>query len=324
MRAVAEELGRDAGDRVERVGDGLRLLEDLLLHVVAVGAEIGRAGVRHHRLRCALHWPVVAFGVGVRDPRLAKLQVDHVAFFEIDDLVGDAGQRHGVGSDEVLARTCDGSEAEHQRRALASADDAVRLVAAEHGDGIGAMKARQRSLYRVEQVAVVEVVDEMGDDFGIGLGDEVVALRLQLGAQVVVVLDDAVVHQADPARRGHARGFTRVAPGRRCALSAGAARAVREVRVRVVHERRAVRCPARVGDAGAGFQVLGGDVRGQLGHARRAARAAQPPLLMHGDAARVVAAIFEPAQAFDEHRRDVAGTDRSDDSAHAWVLEVED
>ena len=46
-------------------------------------------------------------------------------------------------------------------------------------------------------------------------------------------------------------------------------------------------------------EVLGGDVGGQLGDPRRAARAAQPAALVHGDAARVVAAVFEAAQALD-------------------------
>jgi hypothetical protein len=30
------------------------------------------------------------------DPVFAQLQVDHVAFFQVDDLVGHAGQGHGI------------------------------------------------------------------------------------------------------------------------------------------------------------------------------------------------------------------------------------
>ena len=40
--ARAEELGPDAADAFQRVGDGARLLEDLLLHVVAVRAQLDR------------------------------------------------------------------------------------------------------------------------------------------------------------------------------------------------------------------------------------------------------------------------------------------
>ena len=45
---VAEQLGHDALHAFQRVRDGARLLEDFLLHVVAVGAQLGRAAVRLH------------------------------------------------------------------------------------------------------------------------------------------------------------------------------------------------------------------------------------------------------------------------------------
>ena len=67
------------------------------------------------------------------------------------------------------------------------------LVAAEHGDRVGAAQPRQGPLDGIEQVAVVEVVDQVRDDLGVGLRHEDVALGLQLGAQRVVVLDDSVV-----------------------------------------------------------------------------------------------------------------------------------
>ena len=308
MRAVAEEVGGDAGHGVERVGDRLGLLEDLLLHVVAVRAELGRAGVRDHRLHRTLHGAKGALLVGMRDPVLAELQVDDVAFLEVDDLVGDAGERHRVGGEEVLAHALLRADAEHERRAAARADDAVRLVAAHHGDRIGAAQSRQGAMDGVEQVAVVEMVDQVGDDLGVGLRHEdVAACASQLGAKLFVVLDDPVVDQADPA---DGRDAGRVATGCR------RAGAVREVRMRVVDDRRAMRGPARVRDAGTAADVVGGDVGRQLGDARRAARPPQPAVLMHGDAAGVVAAVFQPTQALDEDGNAVAGADGSDDSAH--------
>ena len=142
---------------------------------------------------------------------LAELDVGDVALFEVDDLVGHAGERHRVGSEEGLAGAGLAADAQDQRRALARADHAMRLVAAEHGDGEGAAQPRHGALHRLEQVAVVMAVDEVSDDLGIGLGDEHVAGGLQLAAQLVVVLDDPVVHQADPPGRGDAGGFARSA-----------------------------------------------------------------------------------------------------------------
>ena len=67
-------------------------------------------------------------------------------------------------------------------------------------------------------------LDEVRDDFGVGFGDELVALVLELVLQLEVVLDDAVVDDDDLA---------------------GAV----AVRVRVFFGRPAVRGPARVADA---------------------------------------------------------------------------
>ena len=95
----------------------------------------------------------------------------------------------------------------------------------------------------------------MGQHLGVGLAGELVALALEHGAQLVVVFDDAVVHH------GHAAGTLRV-------RGVGVLpRAMAEVRVGVVHGRRAVGGPAGVGDAGRAFQLLLAHLRHQFGHA---------------------------------------------------------
>ena len=43
------------------------------------------------------------------------------------------------------------------------------------------------------------VFDEVGDDLGVGLGDELVALGDELGLEGEVVLDDAVMHHDERA-----------------------------------------------------------------------------------------------------------------------------
>ena len=83
---------------------------------MTIRAEFGRAAVRDHRAHFALHAAVLAAaGRAVADPVLAELQVNHVAFFEVDDLVGHAGQRHRIRRQEVLAGALTGADAEHQR-----------------------------------------------------------------------------------------------------------------------------------------------------------------------------------------------------------------
>jgi hypothetical protein len=137
----------------------------------------------------------------VLDPVPAELQVGDVAFLEVHDALGDAGERHRVGGEERLAV----ADAQHQRRAEPRADDAMRLVAREHRDRVRAVQLDDGALDGVEQVAVVVHVDEVRDHLGVGLAREGVAARLEHRAQRLVVLDDAVVHDRDAAGPGRHR-----------------------------------------------------------------------------------------------------------------------
>ena len=284
MRPVAEELGHDALHALQRVRYGARLLEDFLLHVVAVGSQFGRATVRLHgldRARGRL--------VGLVDhPIPAQLHVHQVALFQVDDLVGYARKRHGVAGQEVLAAFL--SHAQDQRRAGTGTDHPVRLVLAENGDRIRAVQLRDACLHRLEQVALVQAVDQVADHLGIGLAAEVVALGLERSTQFIVVFDDAVVGQ------GNASG-----------LAAGAlARAMAEVGMSVVHGGRAMGGPARMGNAGGALEMLLLDLGQQFGDPVRAAGAFQA-IGVHRHAARVIAAVFEPLQALDQDGDDIAG-----------------
>jgi len=197
----------------------------------------------------------VRTGRWVFDPVAARLQVDHVALFQVNDLVGHTGQSHGVRGQEALGGVGT-AHAHDQRRALAGTDDALGLVAVKHGNRIGAGEAQQGGLDSGKQVAVVQVVHQVGDDLGVGLAQEDIALALQFGAQLLVVLDDAVVHQ------GHAAGL---GVGR---IGAGA---VGEVRVGVAHRRHAVGGPAGVGNPQGAVDAFLCGLGGEFGHALGAA-----------------------------------------------------
>ena len=82
-----EQLGHDADHAFKRVGNCARLLENFLLHVVAIGTELGGAAVRQHGFDFARDGLVQP----VDDPVFAKLNIDQITLFEINDLIGDAG-----------------------------------------------------------------------------------------------------------------------------------------------------------------------------------------------------------------------------------------
>ena len=137
-------------------------------------------------------------------------------------------------------------------------------------------------------------VDEVRDHLGVGVGIEAVARGFQFGAQLGVVLDDAVVHHRDAL--------------------------VRHVRVRVDRVRHAVRGPARVRDAGAAGDRLRFVQRFELAHLALGAHAREAPVLEHRDTGRIVAAVLECLEAGDQHRNDIATGDGSNDSAHGQAV----
>src|SRR5690606_26496979 len=115
---------------------------------------------------------------------------------------------------------------------------------------------------------------------------------LQAFALLFVVLDDAVVHQRH---------------------------AVADVRMRVEFGDATVGGPAGVADAQVRVQPFGGGGGFHLGDAAGAAHAAHVALLAivdHGDAGRVVTAVFQALEAFDEDGNHIAIRDRADDAAH--------
>ena len=70
-------------------------------------------------------------------------------------------------------------------------------------DRIGALDLNERAAYRCDQIVpgLRLAVNQVSDNFGIGFAAHREARRLELGSQLQVVLDDAVVHDGDRAGR---------------------------------------------------------------------------------------------------------------------------
>src|SRR5581483_7052428 len=92
--------------------------------------------------------------------------------------------------------------------------------------------------------------------------------------------------------------------------------AVVHVRVGIALHRLAVRCPARVAEAGVALQRVVGEPEGQVLELALGAAPLQMPVLDGGDAGRVVAAILEPPQRIDEVLGDRLLSQYADDAAH--------
>ena len=129
------------------------------------------------------------------------------------------------------------AEADDDRRAVSDGDDLFRIVGRDQHQREQPAHQQQRAPDAVLEAVVLHLaLDEVRDDLRVGLGDELVALLLELLLQIEVVLDDAVVDDDDLA---------------------GAV----AVRMGVLLGRPSVRRPARVADAVVAGNGIGADRR---------------------------------------------------------------
>ena len=222
---------------------------------------------------------------------VSRRQHRAVAVLQIGDRVGEGGQRDRVGAEVHLALAV----ADGERRSLPRADHQVVLAGEDDGERERALQPLQGGLGRLDrrQALIQIVADEMQHRLGVGLGLEHVALGGELVAQLLEVLDDAVVHDGD---------------------------ALVHVRMGVALDRLAVRRPARVAEAGVALQGMVGEPQLQVLELALGAPAVEMAVLDGGDAGRVVAAIFEPPQRVDEIAGDRLLSKNADDAAHASFL----
>ena len=142
-----------------------------------------------------------------------------------------------------------------------------------------------------EAVAAHLALHQVRHHLGVGLGNEPVALLLELALELQVVLDDAVVDDDE------------------------AARAV-AVRMRVLFGGPSVRRPARVPEpVRAGHRFRGQHLL-EIRELAGTAADVDVAVVDDGDARRVVAAILESSQPVDEDRDDGPRADVADDAAH--------
>ena len=156
------------------------------------------------------------------------------------------------------------------------------------------MQFFDRGLEGGGQVAVVLelMVEQVGDDFGVGVRGKHIAQALELFAQHFVVLDDAVVHH---------RNITG------------------EVWVCIAFARRTVGRPAGVGDAQAASQGLTGQRLLQFADLARATHALKLACVAENrHAGTVVATVFEALEAFEQNGGNVSFSDCAYNSTHGF------
>ena len=154
------------------------MLVQLLFHEVAEIALADRRTGQPRQLHLALHLGAV----GAEEPR--ALAIDHgpVAIAQIGDALGQRRQRQAVGADEHLVL----AEAHRQRRAVLRADDQLGMAGEDHRQRIGAFQPAERRARRLDRrhAALQVQIDQLRHRFGVGLGGELLARRLELRCAV--------------------------------------------------------------------------------------------------------------------------------------------
>ena len=139
----------------------------------------------------------------------------------------------------------------------------------------------------------------MSDNFSISIGAEFKPLRLQIGTQLGMVFDDAVVHNRD-------------------LLAA-------HVRMGIALSRHTMGGPARVRDPQRTLDGALVEQALQLGDLTDRTDALQARIVIaHGDAGRVVSPVFEPTQTLHQDGYDVAFGDGPYDAAHVTISPMDD
>ena len=178
----------DAGGH--RGGQRRRLLQNLFDHEVGVPAlfRAGHVPVDQHLL--LLHRPAAL----VEHPRPVPCQANHLAVRQLEDPPGVRQHGGDIGRDEVtLLRQPD-----NQRAGTTHRDDLVRMLGAQHPQGVGTLQPGDGRPHRGGEIPGIRLFDEVGDDLGVRLGKERHPFILQLLFQHGVVLDDPVVHHGEP------------------------------------------------------------------------------------------------------------------------------
>ena len=183
----------------EGVAHDARLLVDLLEHEIGVAALLGHVEVPVHVRDLGLDG--VALGVGVLDALGREL--GELVVLENHDVARGLDEGNDVGGDvgALLAA------ADDDGRVLAGDGDHAGLVGADDGQAIGAHDAAAGGADGGHEVAIlcVGLLDEVGEDLGVGVGAEHVAGGGELLAQLGEVLHDAVVDDGDAPVAAHVR-----------------------------------------------------------------------------------------------------------------------
>ncbi len=157
---------------------------------MTVGAFARGAGIELTLLDRSCHHTILV----VKYYQTVTVDFRQITFLQKDKSMGFRQQGGDIGCDEVFTD----AHTDDQGAAGTADDDRIRIIRVDGGQRIGALQRGDGFLDRGWQAffLVQLALDHMGDDFGICFRHECVAICQLPTAQLLVVFDDAVVHDA--------------------------------------------------------------------------------------------------------------------------------
>ena len=241
--------------------------------------------------------------IGAADAHRVGPQRHDLVVLQEDHFLGISEERGDRGRDELLVLT----ETDDQWTLLPDTDEGVGLVVAHRDKCVVTRQVIERPPDSVREVPRVVECDQMGHDLRIGVGAELHEVPGKPRAQLDVVLDDPVEDDPDAAAG--------VLVGMRIAFSD-----------RSVGRPSRMPDPARARDGARGGAITArerwdGPGRLPKRHLQGVKISDRPDAVNRipvapRDPGRVIAAVFEPAQALQQDRAARPLSDISDDSAH--------
>ena len=185
----------------QRIADHFWLLEDLLAHEPVVAALLSGRQIPIDVVLLAGGWSAVEVG----DLDAVTSDRHNLVLGELKGITGVLDEGGHIGAEEVLAL----AEADHERRVAACGNDPLRVIGVDGHECESPLQPATHLLHGGGEVAGLcdSSLQQVRGDLGVGLGDEISVIALQLLAEGGEVFDDPVVHH------GHAALLAKVRVG---------------------------------------------------------------------------------------------------------------
>ena len=235
------------------------------------------------------------FNLGLDTVRIDIIQLHttgrtyaNFAVVHVNHLVGMTYQRRRIAGDKHLATP----DANDQRTAFSGNDDFVRICYAQHCDAICPNHHLERARNRCEQIVRItrQVVDQRRQHFRVRITFEIIIVTSQHRLEILIIFDNAVVHEVDIAH---------------------------VVRMCIAFAWLAVRRPARMSDTHRVSRRVRGDFFVQPTNLTLGTQQRDFGLRAHRcDTGTIVPSIFQSFQSRYQDRLRLLFTDIANDSAH--------